>query len=1458
MLKLYYLKYGEIPEKERNMKNYLKALIALMLALACVIACVSCKKDDNTGNGDGGSTNDGGNTGADNNVVKPPVSDDTEIDEETYRIRFVYSYTAKVVNDNGRTENKKEVVTVKSLYVNIDNNGLSSDLLAEIAGLTYNGYSFASWHADWDKDSQTANDAAVNFADLGKVSKDLTFYGERGNLAGPTATWRVEYQYPEVEEEEVAPTADEAEGEEQPEEVAPIGAILYIEGTGRMFDFENGNEIDVKWFKDQKLIHTVKIADGITNVGANSFKNFSKLTTVELPASITEIGEAAFMGAGLKKFTAPANLTVIQKNGFANTSLKEVTLNEGITTLAAQAFYGSNKISTIVIPSTLKSIGNSAFHQGQGNTSHNLNSGKVYFKGDEAGFAKIDISMDNLPLVEFATKYYYKAYNAAEAGSVVGSYWRYAEEEQSADTSTWVHPIQYCFVLSYTNEASKIPFHHISIPANPQFDENGAVITDEEGVPILKGIVTEEIYNAHKGIRYNGYTYASFTGGKTIEVGAEINADVSYTCVRGDILSEDGGIKFTYANNIITVYKDENAEQRIKDDVTATIKSEIKKALTAEEIAGLDDAAIAALVDEKFAAEEVQADFNGRVSARLAVAYKIWDFSATTDTGLLWNKALSELPKVKALVIGEGVEKIGKLAFNGLSAITEVIIPASVTEIAPDAFSGCGELVSIYYNGNIDAACPSLNNLGNRRSNIYSYVEGATAESGKYWTKIGDSSVAWILNKEAGTLTIGGDDVMVNFESADAAPWFGAKDSITTVTFGTNIKAIGTNTLNGYDKVTEISLPTFLEVIPESAFVGTAIVNDVANYDKGILIIDDHLIKVDATKKDDFFFETPYGIFTIADGAFRDCTSIKRIYLTRTITRINPEAFPDSDIEYIFTDGDEAYWDTIETYVDFGDARVLYKSDKRPTRQYTDENGKTRVVYSDGTHWRKLGNDYVIWGCDHVWSDWYVTKAPTCDKTGTESRFCLYDVTHVETKSVAMVDHTYGDYVANNDATCVNAQTESAICSGCGAEDKREILVPIVDENGDPVLDADGNPTYEKIYGECNFEGAEYIDNNDRNCTQGMTETANCLNEGCTLTDTREDLDQPALGHIGVGGVAWAEAPYELIPDSANCVNPYGMMKKVCARVEGVDGFTCGHEEKIPATADKHPDDYVPATCVFTAEVVDAKYFAAAATKTEPAKYYKSCTGCGKVGTDTFNAGEALSFYDFESMTDVSTILSTTSTPVQYAWNKKDATNTGNYAMISTVGSAKVLEIGRNSVTTGWAKLLIANKNAKTATNAVHVLDTDIQLVSLTQSGTGFITRIFMYNGNQAFFTLEIYAVDADTVTFKIMNDLQNEVVAETNLNMDLTKWYNLRVEYVVGVGKAEKVTITLTDKTSDVAQTFEVSDVATSYDNATFHSVMMELRCNGSNYITNTAYIFDDMYFGAVSYADLYGAVAE
>ena len=45
-----------------------------------------------------------------------------------------------------------------------------------------------------------------------------------------------------------------------------------------------------EWHYSREKITRVVIQDGVTSVGAKSFKNYTNLKTVVLPASITKIG----------------------------------------------------------------------------------------------------------------------------------------------------------------------------------------------------------------------------------------------------------------------------------------------------------------------------------------------------------------------------------------------------------------------------------------------------------------------------------------------------------------------------------------------------------------------------------------------------------------------------------------------------------------------------------------------------------------------------------------------------------------------------------------------------------------------------------------------------------------------------------------------------------------------------------------------------------------------------------------------------------------------------------------------------------------------------------------------------------------------------------------------------------------------------------------------------------------
>lgn len=951
------------------MKNLFKILFALILTAACIFACVSCQPDSNIGN-------EGSNSGN-------QPADGLEDEENSYRIRFVYSYTAKVENSSGRLENKQSIITVKSFFIPKDNNGISAEILEEINNLSYHGFSFSGWYTNWDLEKQQGVAGSEFSFNNEPITSDITLYCDRGNLAGENITWELEYVY----------STNEEDPEAEPE-VSDV--ILKLNGSGEMFDFTGANEVDVPWFKQASEITKVEVSDGITSIGNNAFNSLSSATEVTLPDSIVRIGVSAFEGYGATKFVAPASLKVICDNAFRDTSLRDVVLNEGLETLGERAFYGSNKIKTIVFPSTVKSISVGTFHPGAINGKNNKHSlSKVYYLGDADSFASIDVGIDNTWFKDKATIYYYRE-NLAE--DEVGTYWHYAENTTTA--------VQYFYTLRYIQGSAKTFLCNIYVRVDPVLDAEGNVIIDEEGLPVLKGVITEDHIRQQNAITYHNYQFSGFTGADTLRVGNEITADLVYTCQRGNILSPDGGIKWSFSSDKLTIYVDTETETRIANDVNSRIKDN-KLVLTDAEklILGTDE-------DEIVVTDEIKAKI---IEGRLENSLRMWDFVESYDATSIWNSA------TKNIVIEEGIKYIGKYAFSGISRVSEVIIPSSVEGINPDAFSGCADLISVFYDG---VASESIAALSNSRYTLYSKVEGSTSDVGSYWLYVQKNGVqkklAWTLTSD-GSLTIGGDAKMLNFDDASDAPWYPAKDSVVSVAFASNITDIAAYCVNGYANVVSLSLPQNARKIPATAFAGTGIVKNTDGYTNGLLVINGHLIKANPFKIDSNLVETFTGVVTIAEGAFDGCGVINALYVARTVQYIDSDAFKNCTVKAIFADGNAEFWSVIDAGVDFPDAKVYYKH----LEEYitiTDENGKTITVKTssiDDTYWFKSGSEYVIWGCRHI----------------------------------------YGEYTEDNNATCIANGTKTAMCGVCGYEDVVEIpdsKVPHVFDDETHVCTTDG------------------------------------------------------------------------------------------------------------------------------------------------------------------------------------------------------------------------------------------------------------------------------------------------------------------------------------------------------------------------------------------------------------------
>nr|MBE6545471.1 hypothetical protein [Oscillospiraceae bacterium] len=969
------------------MKNFVKILLALMLTVACVFASVSCQSliigsKGNTEDTDHGSVvgvNADAGSNAAGNVDES--ADESEDEENSYRIRFVFSYTAKVENSSGRLENKKSIVTVKSFFVPKDNAVVSDDLLAEMKDISYHGFTFLKWYTEWDTEEQKGVEGTEFTFDDQPLTSDITLFCDRGNLAGKNAVWSLDYQYVDTVDKNGDPITELSE------------VILNIEGSGAMFDFLGANEVDVPWFKNINDITKVVVSDGITSIGDNAFSSLFNLEEISIPDSIESIGIAAFQNCGAAKFVAPASLKSIGKNAFLDTSLKEVVLNDGLETIGERAFYGSNKIKTIVFPASVREIPTASFHPGTMNNKNKTHSlSKVYYLGTEEEFKSINVGMDNTWFNDKTTVYYYRE---ALLDGEVGTYWHYAGTTNKT-------AVQYFYTLRYVQGDAKNFLCNIYVPVTPIIDKDGNPIYDEDGLPKLKGVITEEHIIQQKNIRYHGYHFASFAGADTLKVGLEITSDIVFTCQRNDYLSDDGGIRWTYTSGTktLSIFVDETTKDRITADVEARVSNDGTILLTdaEKEILGVTEDRITLTDDLK---EQI-------ISGRLERSLYMWDFFDSYDASSVWTSG------TEIVTIADGIKSIGRYAFAGISRTPEIVIPASVERIDPLAFEACTDLVAVYYNG---TAPESILAITNDRFTVYSKVETATADVGSYWADVKENGVtkriSWILTED-GSLTIGGDDNMANFESASDTPWYGAKDKIVSVSFASNIYSIGENVINGYANVTELYIPITARIIPYSAFVGTGIVRNTDAYVNNMLVVNGHLIRVNPVGIGSNLVETYTGIVTIAEGAFNGCTELNALYVARTVKYIHPKAFKDCKINAIFADGDEGFWKVIDKNIDLPDTKIYFKhADEYIT--VTDENGKQVTVKTstiDDKYWFKCGDEYVIWGCIHVWGEYIDDNNASCLKDGTKTANCTVpgcEKTDTVTIPGTMTEHVYDE-----------------------------------------------------------------------------------------------------------------------------------------------------------------------------------------------------------------------------------------------------------------------------------------------------------------------------------------------------------------------------------------------------------------------------------------------------------------
>jgi len=119
-------------------------------------------------------------------------------------------------------------------------------------------------------------------------------------------------------------------------------------------------------FQDASNLTSITISASVTSIGHSAFSGNVNLTSVifEAGSLLTNIGENAFIDVKISSITIPESVTIIGMNAFFRAYELTSVLFEGVsqlTTLDTSAFHHTHKLTSIILPDSLISIGNMAF-----------------------------------------------------------------------------------------------------------------------------------------------------------------------------------------------------------------------------------------------------------------------------------------------------------------------------------------------------------------------------------------------------------------------------------------------------------------------------------------------------------------------------------------------------------------------------------------------------------------------------------------------------------------------------------------------------------------------------------------------------------------------------------------------------------------------------------------------------------------------------------------------------------------------------------------------------------------------------------------------------------------------------------------------------------------------------------------------------------------------------------------
>ncbi|MBR6168036.1 MAG: leucine-rich repeat domain-containing protein [Paludibacteraceae bacterium] len=389
---------------------------------------------------------------------------------------------------------------------------------------------------------------------------------------------------------------------------------------------------------------------------------YKAYTSVNIPASVTynnytypvvTIGTSAFEScSNLQSVTLPNSITTINQDAFYGCSkLGDINLPEGLTTIGLRAFYNCN-LDTIIIPSTVTSIGNKAF-QGNATTSVVWKPVECSIGTDsDAPFYSTNSQITSFtfgPNVELVPSYICKNMSKLDTIVLPPSVYRLGQ-----------NAFMYCTSLKSIN----LPVTQKTLPVS--FFEGCSSLESIELPATLTTISTDVFYGCSKLASVTLHEGITTIGARAFEY-----------CKLAQI---------TIPSTVTSI-----GNKAFQGNPTTTVTW-----LPATCSTGTDDSAPFYSTSSKITS------FTFGDSVQIIPAYLCKNMTLLETVVLppsvtsIGQQAFMYCTNLKAMEFPKGIKTVATSVLEGCTALQSVVIPSTVTTINQDAFYGCSGLQEIH------------------------------------------------------------------------------------------------------------------------------------------------------------------------------------------------------------------------------------------------------------------------------------------------------------------------------------------------------------------------------------------------------------------------------------------------------------------------------------------------------------------------------------------------------------------------------------------------------------------------------------------------------------------------------------------------------------------------------------------------------------------------------------------